>query len=185
MGRYSYSSRGIVEDSVSIGIDDLKEWGFWGEGSYGGVLTINSELHGKIAELWAGVNISERDGSFIQFKYSINGKPVEYNHTIERIPCYYGGYRYYFRCRKCHRRVSRLYFHYGYYACRHCQNLVYICSRHHRSPNYYTERYFFYKDKAEKLRKRGHPRKANSLKLKTRVLELKGLMNMMEWASIE
>ena len=46
---------------------------------------------------------------------------------LERTPCNFGGYRYWFLCpgRSCGRRVSKLYGLGRYFLCRHCHNLAY------------------------------------------------------------
>jgi hypothetical protein len=41
-------------------------------------------------------------------------------------PCNYGGYRWWFRCPKCWRRVEKLYLRGKYFGCRKCQNLTYL-----------------------------------------------------------
>jgi hypothetical protein len=43
---------------------------------------------------------------------------------IERVPCRFGGWRPYFRCR-CNRRVVKLYSEGRLFLCRHCYNLPY------------------------------------------------------------
>ena len=55
-------------------------------------------------------------------------KDKDYDVTIERTPCNYGGYRVWFLCPNCSRRVAKLYGGEMFY-CRHCHNLTYDSQR--------------------------------------------------------
>ena len=55
----------------------------------------------------------------IHFKYKHNGKDYNYHVKIDRTPCHYGGYRYWYLCPHCGKRTSVLY-RAGLYVCRHC-----------------------------------------------------------------
>src|SRR5262249_29311715 len=45
---------------------------------------------------------------------------------IDRIPCNYGGHRYYFKCPFCRQRMRKLYLaHQSIFLCRKCLNLTY------------------------------------------------------------
>lgn len=52
---------------------------------------------------------------------------ISYSVPLERTPCDFGGFRYWFVCpgRGCGRRVSKLYGLGRYFLCRHCHNLAY------------------------------------------------------------
>lgn len=58
-------------------------------------------------------------------------KQMDYSFTLERIPCRYGGFKWFVRCGLsrggvyCGRRVRILYSVNGYYGCRHCADLSY------------------------------------------------------------
>jgi len=71
---------------------------------------------------------------------------VEQTVSIVKTPCHYGGYRNWFLCTHCLKRVEILYGAGKYFFCRHCYNLTYDSSN--ASP---IQRIF---DKAEKLRKK-------------------------------
>ena len=55
----------------------------------------------------------------IHFKYKHNGKDYNYHVKLDRTPCHYGGYRYWYLCPHCGKRTSVLY-RAGLYECRHC-----------------------------------------------------------------
>jgi len=163
MGRYSGQGRDMIEQTGRITLDALKTWGYLHLGYKQGSLTFSSGGQ-KTGGLGIAVRLDEWGGA-IRFNYLLgyDKKPVEYEHRIEAFPCYYGGHRFYFRCRHCSRRVMALYLSGGYYACRHCHRLAYEVSQRHRSPYELIRRAGTIEDRAEELRKHGHPRKANRL----------------------
>jgi len=62
--------------------------------------------------------------------YSYTPYTGEAQNRTQRIPiattaCPYGGVRYWLRCFACSRRMKKLYFKSGVFACRHCHQLVY------------------------------------------------------------
>ena len=60
----------------------------------------------------------------IDVNYSYRGKAHSYSIRLDKTPCNYGGYRYWFRCPSCSKRVSVLYCA-GTYVCRHCLSVPY------------------------------------------------------------
>lgn len=50
---------------------------------------------------------------------------VEQTVFFDKTPCNFGGYRYWFLCPRCSRRVAVLYGAGKYFLCRHCYNLCY------------------------------------------------------------
>ena len=178
MGRWTYSSRGVLENTAKIMIEDLKAWGLFGYGcKISGTITIltNDQKSGSVG---VTVDVNPREGSHIQFDYRRDGEPVSYRHGIELFSCHYGSHRYFFICRDCGRRVTALYLQEGYYTCRHCHRLVYQSSRDHRSLYQNLNRSQNLEARAERLRERGHPRKAN------RVLMEAEYCDAMSWGDI-
>lgn len=59
------------------------------------------------------------------------GKNKTHSYTInfEKQACNYGGYRYFFRCPMCKKRMRKLYFASGAFLCRKCLNLGYYSQR--------------------------------------------------------
>lgn len=55
----------------------------------------------------------------MQTHYSYRGKDYNYSIRLDKTPCNYGGYRYWFICPNCNKRVGVLYCA-GLYVCRHC-----------------------------------------------------------------
>lgn len=66
---------------------------------------------------------------FVYFLGYANHKGLSFSVNIESTPCFYGGFRCWFRCGYCDRRVRFLYFKKGKpvlsLACRTCHNLSY------------------------------------------------------------
>ena len=60
----------------------------------------------------------------IDVNYSYRGKAHSYSIRLDKTPCNYGGYRYWFRCPSCSKRVAVLYCA-GAYVCRHCLDASY------------------------------------------------------------
>jgi len=61
----------------------------------------------------------------------IDGQMVQ----LDRTKCHYGGYRVWFLCPACHRRIGNLYRKplSNQFFCRHCNNLTYQLMTFHRS----------------------------------------------------
>ncbi len=51
--------------------------------------------------------------------------PVEQTISFDHTPCNYGGFRTWFLCSRCERRVGVLYGAGKYFFCRHCYDLAY------------------------------------------------------------
>jgi hypothetical protein len=59
------------------------------------------------------------------------GKNKQHSYVIpfEKQSCNYGGFRYYFHCPLCNKRIRKLYFTHGALICRKCLNLGYDSQR--------------------------------------------------------
>ena len=57
--------------------------------------------------------------SSIEVNYSYRGKSYRYPIQLTKTSCNYGGYRYWWLCPSCSKRISVLYCA-GLYVCRHC-----------------------------------------------------------------
>jgi hypothetical protein len=161
MGRYRGRGRDRIEETSRLTIDDLRTWGCLHEGFCRKYIELRRGEE-KTGSLCFEVHIKD-PRNYIKFDYLLDKKPVAYEHEIELFLCYFGGHRFYFRCRHCKRRVTALYLSWGYYACRYCQRLAYEASQRHRSPLESLRRAGNIEDRAEQLRRYGHPRKANRL----------------------
>ncbi len=60
----------------------------------------------------------------LRMNYSYRGEPYSYSIKLSKTPCNYGGYRHWFQCPSCSKRVSVLYCR-GTYICRHCTKANY------------------------------------------------------------
>jgi hypothetical protein len=68
------------------------------------------------------------DHYFVEFT-TTDGCPVYYKIPISKQPCNYGGFRYFFLCPRCEKRMRILYFKDGGFLCRKCMSLGYITQR--------------------------------------------------------
>ncbi len=76
-----------------------------------------------------------KPGSFhISVKYTWteneNTEELDYEIGLTTTPCNYGGFRWWFLCPKCRKRVAKLYL-WKYFYCRHCHNLTYRSCQEH------------------------------------------------------
>jgi hypothetical protein len=174
-----------IEHSARITITELNQLGClkWGATSTMSGLRIVSSFHGTLAEPVCKVVMDKPEGEpqgitenrYIQFNYIFNDKSIEFKHFIEAVPCNIPGYRFYFRCSAstndayCGKRVEHLYFwssdyhNNSIYACRHCLNLVYTASRHHKTLYEYMEKSRAMEKKIKYLKSWNHLKKANRL----------------------
>ena len=58
---------------------------------------------------------------------------VEQAISFDRTPCNYGGFRTWFLCPHCRRRVALIYGAGKYFLCRHCYNLTYASQQENRA----------------------------------------------------
>lgn len=84
-------------------------------------------------ERTASINFRVKDNQIkLSFAYRENGgewAPVEQTVFFDWTPCNFGGYRYWFLCPGCGRRVAILYAAGKYFLCRHCYRLTYASSQ--------------------------------------------------------
>ena len=77
-----------------------------------------------------------KDHMILDYRNRPNGgdwTPVEQTIKLVRTPCNYGGYRTWFLCPRCWKRVIILYGAGKYFYCRHCYNLTYASQQESRS----------------------------------------------------
>jgi hypothetical protein len=140
MGRYYSDAKDTVESAQKIEFVWLKRQGFFDPNiSFRtGNLTWsrNGEPTGNTS-----IEVSTSDGNtFIRFLYKSRShwstsdadwKEHDYKFPLEKLPCRYGGFKWFVRCQLskngvyCGRRVRVLYSINGYYGCRDCANLTY------------------------------------------------------------
>jgi len=86
--------------------------------------------------------------NLIDVGLKIINKDKTYLVPVEKQPCHFGGFRYFFRCpyKKCQQRMRKLYFYNGYFLCRKCLRLGYYTQS--VSP---CRRYLWMRDKVESV----------------------------------
>ena len=112
-----------TESQHRIDIRWMKRQGYLRAGTMGNLIWSNrGEQTGLIT-----YSIVE-EGMVLNYRYRINGgewQPVEQRIIFDRTPCNYGGYRTWFRCPRCGKRVALLYGAGKLFLCRHCYDLAY------------------------------------------------------------
>ena len=128
MGRYYFDRKATVEECKSMSISFLKKHGYlknsWKNGSLH--WSINGESTGSIS-----LSV-DNDNHFVRVCYSFTNETDEakkhrdYKIQITKTACHFGGFRYWFFCPFCYKRVGVLYLlGKNDFACRHCLNLSY------------------------------------------------------------
>ena len=92
------------------------------------------------------VGTADRFHGSVRYSYTLAGKYIEHTVQLAQTACHYGGFRHWFRCGYCSRRVGVLYLSGGQCACRHCFKLAYTSERE-------NDTYRLYR-KADKIRER-------------------------------
>ena len=120
---WRWDSKATTEGQQRVDIRWMKQQGFLKPGKMG---SISWSCRG------------ERTGS-VSFRIDTNQMVLDYRHRLRSgewgpvqqkisfdwTPCFFGGYRYWFLCPRCWKRVAVLYGVGKYFFCRHCYNLTY------------------------------------------------------------
>lgn len=119
-----------VEQALNLPISFLLKGGYLkGDSKYGGITwSVGGERTGDINFWVSGLDMD------IRFLYSVKSHStgevqyMDYRVPLLKTPCHYGGYRYWFQCNYCHRRVGVLYIN-TYARCRRCSRLCYASQK--------------------------------------------------------
>lgn len=137
MGRRYYDSKVTVEESLDVSVFKLRRWGMLNS-NVNGILRWVNNRSGKKSSI--GVIVQITDDPHVRFVYKItdrHGKQTDYAQEVSltKTRCNLGGYRYWFVCPCCYKRVGVLYFAPGdvHFRCRLCNNLTYY-SRNESNP---------------------------------------------------
>ena len=156
MGYSIHGKRAVVEDCECISIFFFKEHGYLDENK-SGVITWSNSLGEKLASI--GVESNLGTAPYIRISYTIThqrtGEKSEYDYKVllARTDCNFGGFRYWFICPACNKRVANLYSPQWnpYYGCRHCNDLSYRSRNEPHSFRAEVARAFKYTRKADEL----------------------------------
>ena len=144
MARYYYSgARDITEDRKKFSIFWLNEQKVIPReehSTHHGSInwSVNGEPTGNIRYC---ICILPDNQSYINLIYRIKGshepeedyRSYDYKVMLGRVTCNLGGFRWYFECINCYKRVGVLYSHGDYFVCRRCANLSYeSCNQNKR-----------------------------------------------------
>lgn len=120
---WRWNSRSTTESQHGIDIRWLKKHGHLRPGMIGSLSwSRRGEQTGSI-----GYRM-EAEKMILNYRHRPNGgewEEVKQNIYFDRTPCNYGGYRTWFLCPKCCKRVAILYGAGKYFLCRRCHNLTY------------------------------------------------------------
>ena len=142
--QYRWDSKITTESQHRIDIRWLKKQGYLRPISFGSLSwSRRGEQTGSI-----GFRMEE-DRMVLNYRHRPHGgewESVEQEVFFDETPCRYGGFRTWFLCPQCWKRVALLYGAGKYFLCRHCCNLTY--GSQHESPPFRLMR------KARKIRAR-------------------------------
>jgi hypothetical protein len=103
---------------------DARRWqreGLFSGGSMGLWQWTDSETGERVASIGY-----RADGASMVLDYQLNGSPMIQRVPILKTPCHYGGWRSWFGCPRCGRRVALLYLRSGAgFVCRQCGHISY------------------------------------------------------------
>lgn len=121
---HRWNTRTTVEDCIALDVRDLARRGLLTAGSaFGWEWSLGGKPNGNI-------QIQVQPGAvLLNYKTRPYGAqewtPRQLLVSLDRTACTYGGYRHWFRCPYCSRRVAKLHSNGGLFACRHCHRLPY------------------------------------------------------------
>lgn len=120
-----WHSKRTTESQHRIDVRLLKKWGHLRGGSMS-MGTWSWSRNGKQTGSIGYRVDSER--MILNYRHRLHGgewEAVQQHISLDRTPCNYGGYRSWFFCPYCSRRVAVLYGAGKYFLCRHCHGLAY------------------------------------------------------------
>ena len=130
MGRYYWNRKTTIEECQSMNIHFLKEYGYLklGEYKFGTMRWLrNGEERGSIS-----ISV-DAENSFLRVFYISTDrqtgekKEKDYNIFLTKTSCHYGGFRYWFICPVCNKKMGTLHLKgKSDFTCRHCLNLSYV-----------------------------------------------------------
>ena len=122
---YRWNSKRTTESQKRIDIRLLKKWGHFKDDS----MTIGRWTWSRNGKETGSVGYRvDSERMILNYRHRPRGgewEPVEQHILLDRTPCNYGGYRFWFLCPHCYRRVAVLYGAGKYFLCRHCHGLTY------------------------------------------------------------
>ena len=122
---YRWNSKKTTESQNRIDIRLLKKWGHFNNDS----MSIGRWSWSRNGEQTGSVGYRvDSDHMVLNYRHRIRGgewEAIEQHIPLDRTPCNYGGFRWWFLCPHCSRRVAVLYGAGKYFLCRHCHGLTY------------------------------------------------------------
>jgi hypothetical protein len=109
----------------------------WTNGWSGNKSSVGIEVCTMNDENYLRIHYTQTDNS------SEEKKEFDYKVQLEKTPCHFGGFRYWFRCNLykrgvyCGRRVGVLYKDGDWFGCRHCYELTYSSRNANRGHSHY------------------------------------------------
>ena len=121
---YRWDSKRTTESQHRIDVRLLKKWGHLDGSTYCGSWSW-SRCGKQTSSINYRVNSERMVLSYRNRPRGGEWESVEQTIHFDRLPCHYGGHRYWFLCPRCYRRVAVLYGAEKYFYCRHCYGLTY------------------------------------------------------------
>jgi hypothetical protein len=110
-GSGRHSGGPAVEDGLRLDINDLLRKGIieQGEHRFGSLKWTDTATGEEIASIRFEISLVDPHDAWARLFYSANGLSQDYRIRIASSPCNYGGLRWWWRCPRSGRRVSKLY----------------------------------------------------------------------------
>lgn len=122
---HRWNSKTTTESQHRIDVRVLKGWGHLKCGS----MSIGTWSWSRYGEKTGSIGYRvDSECMILNYRHRHRGgewEEVNQHIYFDRTPCNYGGYRFWFLCPHCFRRVAVLYGARKYFLCRHCYGLTY------------------------------------------------------------
>lgn len=86
--------------------------------------TLTTERGGYISSR-VQIDVSIGFDPFMRISFDINGDTKRQIIPLVKTNCHFGGFRWWFKCPLCNKRVGKLFLYGAVYGCRHCYDLTY------------------------------------------------------------
>jgi hypothetical protein len=165
MGRYTYTNRKLLEETIRLTIYDIIKSGILKNDCLN--LTFLDLNHDPSIQLKVEAYENNNNSFSLDIKYNWKSQPREMTLDMTSLSCNFGGKRHYLLCPMTQKKVTALYLSKdGFFASRDHLQLIYRLSRSHRGIFEELDKSNNCKQHAEEYRLCGHPRKAEIKEMK-------------------
>ena len=121
---YRWGAKGVTIEQKRIDIRWLNKQGYLNNSYCSGSLSWSSRGE-KTGSIGFSITLDKMILTYRQRERDGDWEEVEQTIQFDHTSCNFGGYRKWFLCPRCNKRVAILYGAGKYFFCRHCYNLTY------------------------------------------------------------